>query len=98
MTLAGEMLLTTGDGLFTVNLAPLETPPPGVGFDTVMVAIAPLVKSLAGSAAANCVVLENVVWRATPLNSATKAATNLMRDLRSGCSLSKGNLETITGD
>src|ERR1700722_17738716 len=96
------MLLTTGDGLFTVNLAPLETPPPGLGFDTVMVAMEPFSKSLTGTTAAHWVALVNVVCRATPMNSAAVAATTpvpLMVTLVLGlpAMIAAGVIEATTG-
>ena len=39
VALFGEVLVRCGTGLLTVKLNPLEVPPPGVGLNTVTVAV-----------------------------------------------------------
>lgn len=53
----GVIDVKTGTGLVTVNVRPLEVPPPGVGLLTVMVAVPAGVRSPAGIAAVSCVAL-----------------------------------------
>jgi hypothetical protein len=78
VALAGEMLVVVGPLLFTVRVCALDVPPPGAGFVTVMLNVPPVVRSLAGIAAVNCVALPKVVVRAEPLKFTTDVETKLV--------------------
>jgi len=67
---AGLILVSTGagGGELTVNVLPLEVPPPGAGVCTLMVRVARLARSAADSTAVSMVALLNVVGRASPSN------------------------------
>jgi hypothetical protein len=78
VALAGEMLVVVGPLLFTVRVWALDVPPPGAGFVTVMLNVPPVVRSLAGIAAVNCVALPKVVARAEPLKFTTDVETKLV--------------------
>jgi hypothetical protein len=71
----GEMLDTDGTGLgvaLTVNVCAFEVPPPGVGLNTVTVAVPVAAMSLAGIAAVNWVEETKVVARADPFHRTTE--------------------------
>src|SRR5688500_13547359 len=74
---AGLILVSTGagGGELTVNVLPLEVPPPGAGVCTLMVRVARLARSAADSTAVSMVALLNVVGRATPSNNTCEDAT-----------------------
>ncbi len=55
-------------GLSIVNLTALETPPPGVGLDTVTLTVPAVATSAAVIAACNWVLETNVVTRAVPFH------------------------------
>jgi hypothetical protein len=57
VAVAGEMPDTLGAGLFTVNVAAVEVPPPGVGLTTVTAAVPAAATSAARMAAVSCVAL-----------------------------------------
>jgi len=78
VALAGEMLVVVGPLLFTVRVCALDVAPPGAGFVTVMLNVPPVVRSLAGIAAVNCVALPKVVVRAEPLKFTTDVETKLV--------------------
>ena len=54
---AGEIMLSAGVGFPIVKLKPAEAPPPGVGFVMVTLAMPALTRSVAMTAAVNCVEL-----------------------------------------
>jgi hypothetical protein len=53
----GELLATAGVGLEIVNEIPVDNPPPGIGLDTVTMAVPGMAMSPARMAAVNCVEL-----------------------------------------
>ncbi len=57
-----------GLGLSMVNITALDTPPPGVGFETVTLTVPAIVTSAAVIAACNWVLETNVVTRAVPFH------------------------------
>ena len=57
-----------GAGLFTVNVAVEEIPPPGAGFATVTAMAPPLAMSAAEMSAVSCVALTKVVERVVPFH------------------------------
>jgi hypothetical protein len=59
--LAGESDVIVGTGLFTVNVAAVDVPPPGPGLVTVTLNVPALAISGAVIAAVSCVALTNVV-------------------------------------
>ena len=61
----GETWVTVGLGLLTVNAtAPPDIPPPGGGFVTVTLLMAPAARLAAGMTAESCVPETNVVFKA----------------------------------
>jgi hypothetical protein len=65
-TLAGSTVAITGDGLLMVKFAAADVPPPGTGLKTVMAAVPPSARSVAGTVAVTEVSDENVVATAVP--------------------------------
>jgi hypothetical protein len=65
-TLAGSTAAITGGGLLMVKLADAELPPPGAGLKTVIAAVPPSARSVAGTVALSEVSVENVVASAVP--------------------------------
>jgi hypothetical protein len=78
VALAGETLVVVGPLLFTVKVCALDVPPPGAGFVTVTLNMPPVVRSVAGMAALNCVALVKVVVRAEPLKFTTDVETKFV--------------------
>lgn len=72
VALEGEMLVSVGAGLLTVNVTAEDTPPPGAGLNTVTLTVAPAARSLAGIAAVSCMALTNVVVRLAPFQRTTE--------------------------
>jgi hypothetical protein len=71
----GETWVTVGLGLLTVNAtAPPDVPPPGGGFVTVTLLMAPAERLAAGMTAESCVPDTNVVFKAWPLRFAVDDA------------------------
>jgi len=66
----------TGVGLFTLNVAAAEVPPPGVGFCTAIRLTELPVRSAAGRVAFTSVALTNVVVSAAPFQAITEDGTN----------------------
>ena len=62
----------------TLNVAPVDVPPPGAGFTTVIVAAPPVEISDAVTAAVNCVALTKVVVSDVVLNFTTAPVTKLV--------------------
>ena len=60
-----------------VNVIPFETPPPGVGLNTVTVAVPAVTMSDANIAAVNLVALTYVVTRSDPFHLTTDPLTKL---------------------
>jgi hypothetical protein len=77
-TLLGESVVMVGTGSLTVKLAAPEVPPPGFGLVTVMLTVAALTRSLAGTCAVILVALENVVVSAAPFQLTTEPLTKLV--------------------
>jgi hypothetical protein len=65
-TLAGSTAAITGGGLLTAKLAAAELPPPGAGLNTVIAAVPPSARSVAGTVALRELSVENVVASAVP--------------------------------
>jgi hypothetical protein len=61
-----------------VNVCAPEAPPPGVGFNTVTIAVPALAISLTGTAAVSCVALTNVVVSAVPFHCTIEALTKFV--------------------
>jgi len=57
VAVAGKIPDTLGAGLFTVNVAAVDVPPPGVGLNAVTAAVPAVATSAARIAAVNCVAL-----------------------------------------
>jgi hypothetical protein len=74
----GLMPLILGVGLLIASVAGVETPPPGAGLETVMLAVPAAVMSLAGIAAVSWVPLPNVVARSDPFQRTTDPLTKLV--------------------
>jgi len=71
----GEIWVTVGFGLVTANAIGLpDTPPPGGGFVTVRLSIAPEARSACGITAVSPVLETNVVFKGCPLRFATDEA------------------------
>lgn len=64
----GEIAVITATGLFTLNVAAGEVPPPGAGFCTAIKLAELPVRSAEGSAAFSSVALTNVVVSAAPFH------------------------------
>ncbi len=78
VTDVGEMLLSTGAGLFAavmVNVAPLLVPPPGAGLNMVTVADPAVLIFVADTVAVNCVLLIYVVAKGMPFQFTTAPST-----------------------
>lgn len=75
-TYRGEIALIAGAGLFTVNDAWVDVPPPGAGFSTVIALDELPAISAAGTTAVNCVALTNVVLSDVPFHSAVELEMN----------------------
>src|SRR3990172_531392 len=73
---AGERLLMAGTGLLMVRSVALDVPPPGKGLKTVIENVPALVTSPAGICAVICVLLTNMVSRASPLKFTTELLLN----------------------
>ena len=71
----GLIVVTTGVGLLTPNVSAAEVPPPGAGETTVTLAVAAVVKSLAGMAAVSCVALTKLVVRLLPFHCTVEPLT-----------------------
>src|ERR1019366_6812846 len=65
-------------GLFTVNFAGVDGPPPRAGLVTVTGNVPPIAISVARIAASTCVALTNVVVRVLPLKFTTAPVTKLV--------------------
>jgi hypothetical protein len=65
-TLAGSTVAITGGGLLIMKFAAAELPPPGAGLKTLMAAMPPSARSIAGTVAVTEVSDENVVATAVP--------------------------------
>ncbi len=78
IALEGESVVIVGAGLFTVNVAFPDVPPPGAGFVTVTLNVPAVAMSAAVIAAVTCVALTNVVVRADPLKFTTEVETKLV--------------------
>jgi hypothetical protein len=78
ITNGGEMLEIDGTGLFTVNVADDEVPPPGAGVKTVIDNRAPVARSDAGIAAVSWVLFTKVVVRFEPLTRTTDPLMKLL--------------------
>jgi hypothetical protein len=75
-TVCGEIAVIAATGLFTVNVAAGEVPPPGAGLSTVtMLSELPL-RSAAGTAIVNWVALTNVALIAVPFHCTVEAEMN----------------------
>jgi hypothetical protein len=74
----GAMPVILGVGLVIVNVAGVETPPPGAGLETVMLAVPGAAISLAGIAAVNCVLLPKVVARSAPFQRTIDPVTKFV--------------------
>lgn len=61
-----------------MKVAFVETPPPGVGVDTVIATAPVFARSLAGIAAVSCVALTNVVGRLAPAHNTCDDAVNAL--------------------
>jgi hypothetical protein len=70
----GDSEASTGTGVVIVNVSVFDVPPPGVGLITSTDAMPKKARSLAGTAAVNCVELTNVVASAAPFQCATELA------------------------
>jgi hypothetical protein len=75
-----------GVGLFTVNGAAAEVPPPGAGFCTVIWLAELPVRSAAGKVAFSSAALTNVVARAVPFQAITEDETKFEPITSSGMS------------
>ena len=79
LAVLGEIELTVGTGLFTVNVTGVDVPPPGAGFVTVTPGVLPgAATSPARINAVNCVALTNVVARAAPPKFTVDVLTKLV--------------------
>ena len=74
----GEIEVTPGEGLFTVNVAAVEVPPPGAGLNTVMEIVAVAVRSLAGTAALSEVALTKLVVSEVPFQFTNEPLTKFV--------------------
>ena len=70
----GEIELIAGNGLLTVNVFADDVPPPGPGFVTVTLIVAPVAMSVAGIEAVSVALLEKVVVRGAPFQFTTEVA------------------------
>src|SRR5712691_9016337 len=77
VSLAGEMPVSVGAGLLTVNSIVPEVPPPGVGLKTATGNVPAVCKSAPVIWALNSVALTKVVGRLLPFQSTTELATKL---------------------
>jgi hypothetical protein len=66
VALEGDRDVIDGTGLLMAKITAPEVPPPGVGLETVTLAVPVLEISPAGTCAVTCVVLTNVVVSAVP--------------------------------
>lgn len=78
VALVGEIVAIDGRGLFTVNVAAADVPPPGAGFVTVTLNVPAVAISAAAIAAVNCVALTNVVVFAVPLKLTVEVDTKFV--------------------
>jgi len=74
----GESVAIVGTGLFTVNEALPDVPPPGAGFVTVTLNVPAAATSAAVMDAVTCVVFANVVVLALPLKVTTELDTKFV--------------------
>jgi hypothetical protein len=77
LTVCGPDVLVTLKSV-TLNDAPFDVPPPGVGLKTVTVVVPPVATSDAETAAVNCVALTNVVVSEVVFHLTTEALTKLV--------------------
>jgi hypothetical protein len=74
----GLRLVIAGAGLLMVKICAFDVPPPGVGLNTVTLAVPALAMSAAVIAAVSCVVLTYVVVRSTPFHLTTELLMKLV--------------------
>src|SRR5262249_34366317 len=74
----GFRLLSVGAGLFTVKLAGVDVPPPGVGVARVTADVPAVSRSEAGMVVVSVVPFTNVVVRVTPFHCTADEATKLL--------------------
>ncbi len=72
VVLVGDVLVSVGTGLVTVNVCGAVTPPPGPGLKTVTWGVPPTEMSLAGIVAVNCPLFTNTVVRLLPFQRTTE--------------------------
>jgi hypothetical protein len=77
----GDIWLTVGLGFVTVNATEPDVPPPGDGFVTVMLPIAPAARFPDGITAVSCVPETNVVFKACPFRFATESETKPLPEI-----------------
>src|SRR5206468_2779116 len=75
VALLGASVDSVGAGALTVNVRATDVPPPGAGVTTVTEAVPGAARSAAEMAAANWVLLTNVVVRAAPFQRTVEAGT-----------------------
>jgi len=78
----GKTCVTVGLGLFTVNATnPPDIPPPGGGFVTVILLIAPAARFPAGITAVSCVPETKVVFNVWPFRFAIEDEINALPEI-----------------
>ena len=78
VALVGDIDVIVGAGLLIGNVRAPDVPPPGLGLVTVMLAVAALAMSAAGTCAVTCVAATKLVVNAVPFQLTTAPLTKLL--------------------